>query len=57
MILLLNLQEAQEAETHDELWNLFFTPEMLDSLVVNTNAKIAEDFEASTCSSFGKKFF
>ena len=33
--------------TEEELWHLFFTPDMLDLLVEHTNANIREDFEVS----------
>ena len=32
----------------EELWQLFFTAEMLEDLVTFTNVKIQENFQAST---------
>ena len=37
-------EEAKAAETPKELWQLFFTDEMLDLVVERTNQKIAESF-------------
>jgi hypothetical protein len=41
-------REAQEAETPKQLWQLFFSDEMLSLIVQHTNEKIADDQERWT---------
>jgi hypothetical protein len=38
-------KEAQEASTPLELWQLFFTDEMIELIVLHTNEKILEEQE------------
>ena len=37
--------EAAEAETIEEIWQLFITDKILDLIVKQTNVKIAEDLD------------